>query len=84
MAAAFYEDSGMIVKRIDKEGMRIDFVPTEESIKRRKDMLHTDALIQHQVKSMQYASITQAVILFIGILLGLISPRAVSLSSKKT
>jgi hypothetical protein len=79
MAAAFYEDSGTIVKIIDKEGVKVDFTPSEESIKRRNDMLHADALIQHQVKSMQYASITQAVILFIGILLGLISPRAMQI-----
>lgn len=77
IAAAFYEDSGEIVKIIDIDGVKVDFEPSEESIKRRKDMLHTDALIKHQVKSMQYASITQAAILFIGILLGLISPRAV-------
>jgi hypothetical protein len=79
MAAAFYEDSGTIVKIIDNEGVKVDFVPSKESIKMRKDMLQADALIKHQVKSVQYASIIQAVILFIGILLGFISPRGVRL-----
>lgn len=79
MAAAFYEDSGMIVQIVNMDGVKVDFVPSEESIKRRKDMLHADALIQHQVKSMQYASITQAVILIVGVLLGLISPKAMRL-----
>lgn len=82
MATSFYEDSGVLVKVIDLNRKQVDFIPTDKSIKLRRDMLQADALIKHQAKSMKYAAITNIFILFFSVLCGLFSLRVFSAYNK--
>ncbi len=73
MATTFYEDSGLIVKVIEENGKLVDFEPTPENVKKRREFVQTDALMQHQAKALKGAAITQAFLLIMAIVCGLIS-----------
>ena len=82
MAKLFFEDSGVIVNVIDKDGKQVEYVPSKESIKKHRDLLQADALIKHQAKSMKIAAITNFSILLLSILIGLLSNRALNTYNK--
>ncbi len=78
MAKSFFEDSGVLVDVIDKDGKQIKYIPSEESINLRRDMLQADALIKHQTKSMKIAAITSSSILLFSVLIGLLLSRVLN------
>ena len=75
MAAAFFEDNGVIVDVVDENGELVQFKPSAKNLKTRQDILHAEALIKHQADSLKASGMTHILLLIVAVLVGLASPR---------
>jgi len=64
-------------------GKQAKYIPSAQSITLRHDLLQANAIIKHQAKSMQSASITNSFILFFSVLISLYATKVVSVYNQK-